>query len=152
MDAPTFRQDFPEFKDTIKYTDSQINFWLGIAVARLSACAWGTLYNQGLELLTAHYLSIAAQRAKVASVGGQPGAGVGGPVSAKSVDKVSLSYDVAVATIEGAGQYNLTTYGTQFYDLALMVGAGGLQVNGDVGSIVIPPGGFWSGDPGWPYQ
>ena len=154
MDAPTFRQDFPEFSNTTTYPDTLINFWLNLAIARLNKNVWGQIYTQGLELLTAHYVSIAAQRRKVANVGGQPG-GSTGPVSSKSVDKVSIAYDAALAGYEDAGQYNLTTYGTMFYDLVQVVGAGGVQITGYVGPIP----GFWTGsldnacnDPFWSKQ
>jgi len=147
-----FRSDFPEFGSATVYPDSLINFWLGVAVARLNQCAWGTLYTQGLELMTAHYVSIAGQRRKVAGVGGQPGASMGA-ISSKSVDKVSLGYDTALVGNEGAGQWNLTTYGTEFYELMQLIGMGGIQITG----CFYPAFNFtgtddWTNDPFWSPQ
>jgi len=142
MDAATFIQDFPEFSDSTTYPLRLINTWLGVANLRLNPTVWGELLNIGLELFTAHYISIAAKRSREASVGGQPGAS-NGAVTSKSVDKVSIGYDAALVAYEKGGQWNLTTYGTQFYDLLKVVGAGGIQVGGE--GFVIPPGyGFWS--------
>ena len=64
---------------------------------------------------------------KAASAGGIPGSS-SGVQSSKSVDGVSVSYDTTVATVEGAGNLNLTTYGTRFAELRDMFGAGGLQL------------------------
>ena len=69
----TFRADFPEFSNTTTYSDSLINFWLGIGVLRLNAGRWGALLNQGLELFTAHFISISAMNQLSVAAGGIPG-------------------------------------------------------------------------------
>lgn len=127
MDAPTFREQFPEFANSTAYPDAQVTFWLGVAANRVSSDAWGELTDLGLALFTAHNLVLAARRAKAAAVGGQPGA-TQGVQTAKSVDKVSASYDAGSTTIDGAGNWNATDYGVQFWQYAEMMGAGGLQV------------------------
>ncbi len=126
MDAATFRTNFPEFASTALYPDTQVTLWLGFAAQRVDQNAWGALSDLGLQLFTAHNLVLFARRQKAASVGGQPGA-TAGVITAKSVDKVSTSYDAASTTMEGAGNWNATDYGVQFWQMAEMMGAGGYQ-------------------------
>ncbi len=123
----SFRADFPEFTSIVTYPDTQVAFWLGLAGKLHSADRWGDLLDYGIELFMAHNLSIAARDAKATSVGGVGGS-ASGLLSAKAVDKVSASYDTAAVTIAGAGQWNLTTYGTRYIQLASMIGAGGVQL------------------------
>jgi len=122
----TFRADFPEFANTTTYPDSLINFWLGIGVLRLTA-RWGTLLNQGLELFTAHFISISAMNQLSVAAGGIPGM-QRGVVSSEQAE-ISVSYDTAAATLKDVGHWNLTTYGTQFQELANLVGMGPIQVS-----------------------
>lgn len=127
MDVPTFRAQFTEFADATAYPDAQVTFWLGIAANRVDPCAWGALADLGTSLFTAHNLVLAARRAKTSNVGGLPGQ-TQGVQTAKSVDKVSASYDASSTTIDGAGNWNATDYGVQFWQYAEMMGAGGLQL------------------------
>lgn len=124
----TFRTDFPEFSNTAIYTDGMINFWLNIGNARMlpAASRWGSLYNAGLELFVAHFIAIQAFNQVGANAGGIPGL-TRGAISSEQAE-ISVSYDVAAVTIEGAGQWNLTTYGTQFMELVNLVGMGPIQV------------------------
>ncbi len=127
MTPDQFRADFPEFADKTKYPDSLIQMWLTVAVSLVNPLRWMELTNLGMELVTAHHLVLAQRDQAVAAVGGSPGE-VKGPTASKSVDKVSVSYDSGAATYSDAGFWNLTTYGLRFYNLALMMGAGGLQL------------------------
>ncbi len=109
---------FPAFSDATKYPQASFTFWLGVAGLRLDANRWGDYLDYGSQLFIAHNLATA----------GRAGAGtVTGPTSAKSIDKLSKSMDVSAVTIEGAGDWNSTTYGIQFYQLMLMMGSGGMQ-------------------------
>lgn len=126
MDIATFRQTFPEFASVSSYPDAQVTFWLNIAANRVNPTAWGELTDLGVSLFTAHNLVMAAQAAKTAGVGGAPGQ-VAAVQTAKSVDKVSASYDATSTTIEGAGNWNATNYGVRFWQYAEMMG-GGLQL------------------------
>ncbi len=126
MDAATFRLDLPEFNNTVSFPNAQINFWLGIGNKMLNVARWSDLLDHGLELFVAHHLSLAKQNEASAATGGVPGVSTGA-VSAKGVDKVTVSYDTSAGLNEGAGHWNLTTYGTQFIQLARMVGTGGIQ-------------------------
>lgn len=125
--STSFRADLPEFSDITRFPDATVNFWLGIGTKLLDATRWGDLLDFGLELFTAHNLSLSLQGVQSASTGNAPGIQTGA-VSGKSVDKVSVSYDSSAGLIEGAGNYNLTTYGTRFIQLANMIGAGGIQL------------------------
>jgi hypothetical protein len=127
MDISTFRQDFPEFANTTDYPDAQVTFWLGVGGKLLRAERWFDLLDQGLELFTAHHLAIGAKDQATASAGGIPGA-VQGNVSSKSVDKVSVSYDASRVTYDDAGFWNMTTYGLRYWNLLMLVGAGGVQL------------------------
>lgn len=123
----TFRQDFPEFSNITTYPDNLINFWLGIGVLRLPENKWNALLSQGIELFTAHFISIAVMNKMASDAGGVPGI-QRGPVSSEQAD-ISVSYDTNRATLEGQGHWNLTTYGTQFMELANIVGMGPIQIS-----------------------
>ncbi|WP_079218926.1 DUF4054 domain-containing protein [Herbaspirillum robiniae] len=127
MDSTTFRRDFPEFSDKTVYPDAQVEFWLTVAVSLVNPCVWGELTDQAMELVTAHHLVLGARDQKASSVGGIPGL-VNGPQSSKAVDKVSAGYDTGAVTIDGAGFWNMTTYGIRYITLARIFGAGGIQL------------------------
>lgn len=118
---------FAEFADPSQFPDSSFTFWQGIAALRLRADRWCELLDHGSMLFIAHNMVVQRRNAKAAWNGGSLGT-VEGPTTAKSIDKVSKSQDAAAVTIEGAGDWNATTYGIQFYQLAQIVGAGGRQL------------------------
>lgn len=63
-----------------------------------------------------------------AAAGGVNSNGAAGVVSSKSVDKVSVSYDVSGVINPDAGFWNSTAYGREFYWWWSMFGAGGRQL------------------------
>ncbi|WP_448952136.1 DUF4054 domain-containing protein [Labrys neptuniae] len=125
--AAQFRLDFPEFADTAAFPDTQVTFWLNAAALFMSAERWGDCLDFGTELYIAHNLTLARQNQIAVAKGGVPGI-ASGRTQSKAVDKVSVSYDTGSVTIDGAGAWNMTTYGVQFYQLLLMFGAGGVQL------------------------
>ncbi|MDR8873550.1 DUF4054 domain-containing protein [Burkholderia multivorans] len=127
MDVSQFRQSFPEFNDTTTYPDSLVQFWMTVAVSLVNAERWGELTDLGIALVTAHHLALAVKDQKMAAVGGVPGQ-VSGPQSSKAVDKVSASYDTAAVAIKDGGFWNATMYGVRYLSLAMMMGAGGMQL------------------------
>ena len=127
MDAATFRQQFPEFSDITAYPGDLIDLHLAVGALSLDVGVWGDFHDRGLGLYTAHNLVIGARNTAAADAGGLPGS-VSGPMTSKSVDKVSDSYDTGATTYEGAGYWNSTSYGVQLYQLARLVGAGGRQL------------------------
>jgi hypothetical protein len=122
-----FRRRHPEFADQRTYREEDVLMWLDMAAKRLRPERWADLLDHGTGLYVAHQLA-ATQPAQAASRrGGIAGQG-GGVVQSKSVDKVSVSYDTGAITVEGGGDWNATTYGRQFLQLARLVGAGGVQL------------------------
>ncbi len=104
-----------------------VDLYLGIAANLLNAQRWGNMLDFGTELFVAHNLILDAQANAAAAAGGIPGT-MSGVVNSKSVDKVSISDDVAVGTIEGGDFWNLSTYGVRFLHYAKMMGAGPIQI------------------------
>jgi len=124
----TFRANFPEFTDATKYPDTQVNFWIGYADTLLyDLCRWSTMRDYGIQLVVAHQLALAARNAAAGAGGGSPGS-TAGAVSSKSVGGVSVSYDTGAAILANGGYWNLTSYGIQFWQLAMLVGIGGFQL------------------------
>ncbi len=125
--SSTLRTDFPEFESVIKYPDTMINFWLKIADKMVLEERWDDMKDFGVELFTAHHITIAKADLNAEAVGGLSGQKLGA-ASSKSVGEVSVSYDTNASLEMGAGHWNLTTYGKQFIRLARMFGAGAVQL------------------------
>ena len=121
-----FRTDFPEFANTTTYPDASLTFYLGLANNLFNLTKWGTMLNYGMELYIAHHIILEQRASAQSALGASPGLGTGA-VSSKSVGGVSLSYDVNSSSEKDAGHWNLTVYGTRFYALMNMFGAGGYQ-------------------------
>lgn len=121
------RQLYRQFNDAGVYDDFVIDTYLNMAVSMLSVSRWGGQLDQATGLYVAHYLTLKTRDDLTAMAGGIPGA-VSGPQSSKSVDKVSVSYDTKAVTAEHGGFWNLTVYGVRLYQMAMMFGAGGIQV------------------------
>lgn len=120
-----FRTDFPEFTDVAKYPDSQVTFWLTQAGKLLRAERWADDLDLGTELFVAHQLVIGARNQKN---GGSGAGGAVAPISSKTVDKVSVSYDTGSVSMTDAGFWNGTNYGQRFWWLLQMAGAGAVQL------------------------
>ena len=121
LDVASFRTLFAQFADPAQYPDAGVQAWLNQAFYYVN-CAWGPQQGWGQGLWAAHELAKLAMAATAAK-GGNP-LGITGIISSKSVGPVSVSYDTSLGTVEGAGQYNLTLYGRQYYQNALLFGAG----------------------------
>lgn len=123
----SFLVDYPEFGNSTKYPTSAIQYWITVAGNLLDTCRWGSMLDIGTELYVAHNLVLEGQAQAAGASGGTPGQN-SGPIASKSVAAVSASFDTGSASIEGAGNFNLTTYGTRFYQLVRLIGAGGAQI------------------------
>jgi len=104
-----------------------------------------------IELYTCHNLVLEGRAAKEAASGAIPG-GAQGVVSSKSVGPVSVSYDVALSAVEGAGDLNLSIYGQRLARLIKMFGMGPLTIIGSLcggpfanGGFLAGPGAAWQG-------
>lgn len=138
-----FRLDFPEFANTTTFPASAVAYWIALARQLMSTGRWGssaadpwpssgtipdrTLYDLGVSLFVAHNLVLEAITQRTVTGGGLPG-GISGAVQSKSVDKVSISYDVTAGLTPGAGHWNLTIYGMRLLHLINMIGAGPVQL------------------------
>ncbi len=125
--SATFYQAFPEFADVEKYPEATVDMWVAAARSLLSSDRWGDLLDLGTGLFVAHNIALSRLATASAGSGGVPGASTG-IMSSKTVDKVSASYDTSSASLEGAGAWNLTTYGVRYRQLAMMIGIGGVQL------------------------
>jgi hypothetical protein len=129
MSAPSvteFRVTFPEFTSDL-YQDAQVTMWLGFAQSMVNECRWGSLYNLGCYLVTAHNLVLSARDQAAVDAGGVAGE-MTGPVASKSVDKVAVSYSTGDAAIKDGAAWNLSTYGVRYKTMARIFSTGGLVV------------------------
>lgn len=127
--AAQFRANFPEFADNTKYPDGQINFWIGIAPLYLNPDVYTDQPTLDFvtQLFTAHNITISKLNQFASSAGGVPGE-LKGPITSKTVDKVSYSSDAQLVALENGGAWNLSQYGVQFLQIARMWGSGGRQL------------------------
>jgi hypothetical protein len=126
-DIASFRTKFTEFASDTTYTDDQLSFFMQIATMLVNPNAWGELTEVAIYLVTAHHIAVAMPNQAAAEVGATPGA-VNGTTSSKSVDKISVSKDVASVTNQDAAFWNMSQYGIQFWSMAKLMGAGGCQL------------------------
>jgi hypothetical protein len=123
-----FVSAFPEFSNATTYPTTQINFWIPIGYEQLNAYRFGAQIGLAVMLFVAHNVVLSAREAAAANAGQIVGE-VKGPVTAKSVDKVSVSFSSDTA-IEGAGAWNFTTYGQRLYRMIKAYSAGPFYVPG----------------------
>lgn len=133
MDVAAFREAFPQFSPEL-VPDGRIAFHLRVAGKLLPAARWEDLLDEGLGLYTAHQLTLELEAAKDKAGTGAINAAAG-PVASetKTVGGLSHSTTRSGAASQGnalanAGQYNLTSYGQQFWALVQIIGAGGMVV------------------------
>lgn len=122
----SFRQNYPEFSQAV-YPDPAVNYYLVIAGKLLNERRWLDMIDVATELFVAHHLVLERQAQKAAATGAVPGQN-SGALASKAVGPVNASYDTNAGIEEGAGHWNLTTYGTRFMNLVRMFGAGPIQV------------------------
>lgn len=127
FDVSLFRTSFPEFANVTTYPDSQIQFWGGLAIGLVRPCVWGAYVVLGQSLYVAHEITIAAQSAAAAAIGGVPGVS-GGIANTKTVGSVSVGYDTVTTSEKDGGWWNQTLYGRQFLRYARIFGAGVIQL------------------------
>lgn len=126
MDIATFREAFPEF-DATKYPDGMVTTWSAIGERLVNEKYWDTEKPLGVQLFTAHHLVLARANVEAANAGGLPGQ-TSGPTQSKAVGAANISYDTQSSINLNAGHWNMTSYGKQFFQLARMFGAGGVQL------------------------
>lgn len=119
---------FPEFCNLEVYPEAQINFWIPVAYAELNGRRFGTQIDLAVMLFVAHNVVLSAREA-VAARAGQVVGQVQGPVTSKTVSKVSVSFS-SDTSIDGAGAWNFTTYGQRLYKMMKAYGAGPFYISG----------------------
>ncbi len=129
LTVSAFREIFPEFADEARYPAARIAFAISEASLRLLPNVWGELLDTGMAYFVAHRLALASPL--VAGQGSAPATAqivpASGLVTGKSVGGVSKSMDVSVGQTEGAGEFNLTSYGQTFASMAATVAVGAMQ-------------------------
>ena len=128
-DPPTFRSHFPPFADTTVYPDATVQFFIDTSTIMCSPLVWGQMQQMGVELMTAHFLTMQQWIANGAAAGGVPGMQTG-VASSKGVSKVSVGYDQSIGMMEGWGPWNYTIYGRQYAWYAQLMGTGGYETLG----------------------
>lgn len=127
MDITAFRNAFPEFTDETKYPDAMLEFWYSIGESLLNAERWDSLLIQGLYLFVAHNITMQSVDVSNSDKGRTPGQ-TAGVITSKSVGGVSVSYDASSSYLENAGNFNMTKYGRDYWQLMNIIGMGGSQV------------------------
>jgi hypothetical protein len=145
------RANFPEFANQSRFPSGLIQFWLTWAYNMLTPASqrWGNMLDSAAQLFAAHNIALERRAMDEATVANNAQSGTvgltSGPMSAKSVDKVSASYDTAASLDPAAGHWNLTIYGTRLWNLIQMFGAGPIQI----GACPAPWITFFAGIPAW---
>lgn len=129
LNPAQFRALIPAFNDSSIYTDEALNLDLTMA-ANMVGPRWYNLRPMGMALFVAHFLSLDERENRVARRGGVPGQGAIGVLSSKSIGSVSAGYDTSSGSEDGAGQWNMTSYGRRYIHFAKLVGMGGVQITG----------------------
>lgn len=139
----SFRETFPALSDQSLYDGNTITFYLNLAVNCFqNALRWDVnSIDYGTCLFIAHNLVLDARANATARVpGGIPGT-LQGLITAKSVDKVSASYDVEAVMEKDGSWWNMTSYGVRFLQLLRLYGSGGQQLGGPCGGYPTGIGG-----------
>lgn len=106
---------FPEFTAV---AEARIQLFLDEALLEIRESDWGAFYNKGLNLYTAHLLTLGNQTS--AAAGGAGGSLA--PITSRAVGDVSISF--ANPATSGWDQAWLcsTSYGQEFYNLTSKLG------------------------------
>ena len=140
--AAQFIAAFPEFSTSPL---DPVSFWLTQAYSQLDGYRLGTQLDYAAMLFTAHNMSLANQAALASAGAGAAIGGVAAPMQSKTVGPVSASYDTASVAIEGAGQWNATSYGQRLYPLLRGASLGGTYVGAPCRHEWPPPFRPWRG-------
>jgi hypothetical protein len=125
MTEAEFRLEYAPFADVGTYSSARVQRWLERADRQITARVWDDDTRQwAIGLWTAHNIVLEQAALQQAENGGLP-VGTSGRVTSQSVGGVSVSMNLGSIDVAGAGSYNATSYGQQFYQLLQMAGAGG---------------------------
>lgn len=114
-DTATFLVVFPEFANN-ESAQVGASFWLTQAQNQLALNMLGANADLACYLFMAHNMVLNAQDASDAQNGSLPGDTLG-PIASKSAGGLSVSYDDGSITVDGAGDWNATSYGQRLATL-----------------------------------
>ena len=132
-----FLEIYPNFEgilsDSTVFPQPVIDMYIQFAQDCVSQRRWGNQWKLGMCLFLAHFFTIHLQAQFPENATAQEVLSYGqskGLITSKSVGDVSVSYDfsAAVQGVESWGQFNTTSYGLQFANLAKLLGKGGMYV------------------------
>jgi hypothetical protein len=125
MTVDEFRAEYLPFTDVAIYPPDRVQRWLDRADRQIRPAAWDDdTRHWAIGLWVAHQLVMEQTTIGQADAGGLP-VGTSGRVASQSVGGVSVSLNLGSMDVAGAGTYNATAYGQQFWELLQMAGAGG---------------------------
>src|SRR5215471_15644494 len=139
-----FRATMPAFSDTVRFPDTEVQWWINQACSppnisyALNPYRWGQFFELGLNLWVAHNLAVADMMVQRAGPPGGPGSSryghaalIGsGIASSRSVGGVSVSYDNSLGIEQNAGWWGLTPWGSQFLYYLRLAGAAPVHLLG----------------------
>ncbi len=123
--ATSFRLNHQEFADDHKYPDTLINQYIRLAQMFVREDRWGDARDYGIELWVAHNVAIAGDK-----MAGGDIFGVLGIMTSQHVGEVGFTADpkMLFQGLDEIGFYARSSFGIQFFQLARMMGSGGVQV------------------------
>ena len=125
-----FYKVYPQFKGQV--SDDVVQMFINVASCNISKARWHCQWELGMSLFVAHFLTLYVETAGTTE---EPNTNLQagmmrGIQSSKSVDGVSVSYDLSAVLSDTTswGAYQLTLYGVQLLTLARLLGKGGIYV------------------------
>lgn len=121
---------YPQFEGQVPSVVVQT--FINLASANINKARWHKSWSFGMALFIAHFLTLYV---KTSGTADNPNTNLAsgnirGIQTSKSVDGVSVSYDVSsvLSELDGWGSYKLTEYGIQLLTIARLLGKGGMYV------------------------
>lgn len=121
---------YPQFEGQV--SDAVLEAFINLASANINKARWHKSWEFGMALFIAHFLTLYV---KTSGTEDEPNTNLAsgnirGIQTSKSVDGVSVSYDVSsvLTELDGWGSYKLTEYGIQLLTMARLLGKGNMYV------------------------
>lgn len=121
---------YPQFQGQVPL--NVVESFVKLAHTNINKARWGGSWEFAMSLFIAHFLTLYV---KTSGSTDNPNnnlasGNVRGIQTSKSVDGVSISYDVSsvLSEFDGWGSYKLTEYGIQLLTMARLLGKGGMYV------------------------
>lgn len=125
-----FYDFYPQFEGQVPET--VIQSFINLANANINKERWHDSWSFGMALFIAHFLTLYVKTCGTTDnpLTNLASGNVRGIQTSKSVDGVSISYDVSsvLTELDGWGSYKLTEYGIQLLTMARLLGKGNMYV------------------------